>query len=448
MSDKIPLSWTTVQRKINDLIPYEHNPRKLTEEKKDQLIRSLEKFNIAEIPAVNTDGVIIAGHQRVKVLQLLGRGEEIIDVRIPNRPLTEQEFKEYNITSNLQVGVWDVETLEQVFSDIDLEGLGLDINDLDIPDIDNGLTDETEEEVDDRLPEDPITQAGDFYEFISLNKGLQHKLHCADSRDPESVNRLMGNEKAHLILTDPPYNVKIDDIVNLGKTKHKNFKQASGEMSEPEFIDFLRQSFQNLQAYSIPGSLHFIFMDWRHIFEIITAGREIYSELKQLIVWNKDNGGMGSFYRSKHELCFVFKHGKEKHINNFLLGQFGRYRTNVWDYAGANSFTNRQQEDSGKTKGVGDLEYHPTVKSMEMMADAILDCSNKGNIVLDLFLGSGTNIVAAEQTRRNCYGQELEEGYCDVNVRRWTRYMEHNRLPFKILRNGIELTTEDLKKYE
>lgn len=448
MGDKIPLNWTTVQRKINDLIPYQHNPRKLTDEKRDQLIRSLEKFNLAEIPAVNTDGVIIAGHQRIKVLQLLGRGEEIIDVRIPNRPLTEQEFKEYNITSNLQVGVWDVELLEEVFSDIDLKDLGLDVNELNIPEIDNGLTDETEDEVDDRLPEEPITQPGDFYEFIFLNKGLQHKVHCADSRDPQLVTRLMGDDRAHLILTDPPYNVKIDDIVNSGKTRHKDFKLASGELSETEFIEFLKQSFINLQNFSMPGSLHFIFMDWKHIYEILTAGRVIYSEQKQLIVWNKDNGGMGSFYRSKHELCFVFKHGTEKHINNFLLGQFGRYRTNVWDYAGANSFTNRQKEDNGKTTGVGDLEYHPTVKSLEMMADAMLDCSCKGHIILDLFLGSGTNIVAAEQTRRNCYGQELEEGYCDVIVRRWIRYMHHNDLPFKILKNGVELTAGDLEKYE
>jgi DNA modification methylase len=185
---------------------------------------------------------------------------------------------------------------------------------------------------------------------------------------------------------------------------------ASGEMSETQFIAFLTRAFRLLAEHSRDGSISFQFMDWRHAYEIMTAGREVYSELKNICVWNKDNGGMGSLYRSKHELVFVFKNGTAPHINNVELGRFGRYRTNVWDYPGMSS----------KHAGRDDiLALHPTIKPVALAADAILDCSNPNDIVLDAFVGSGTTILAAERTGRICYGIEIDPGYVDVAIARW-----------------------------
>ena len=190
----------------------------------------------------------------------------------------------------------------------------------------------------------------------------------------------MVKDPADMVFADPPYNVKIDGhVCGLGKVKHREFGMASGEMTPEEFTDFLSQNMAQLCRYTVNGSLHFHCMDWRHLIELLTAGRENYSEYKQLIVWNKDNAGMGAFYRSKHELIAVFKNGNGKHINNFGLGENGRYRTNVWDYAGANSV-------SGKTRQ--ELANHPTPKPVSLVADALRDCSLRGSIVLDPFMGS------------------------------------------------------------
>jgi DNA modification methylase len=169
-------------------------------------------------------------------------------------------------------------------------------------------------------------------------------------------------------------------------------------------------------ALSLAGSLHYLCMDWRHMAEILTAGNQCYTELKNLCVWVKDNGGMGSMYRSRHELVFVFKHGKASHINNVELGKNGRYRTNVWEYAGGNSFS-RLHGEEGDT-----LAMHPTVKPVQMVADAILDCTRRGDIVLDAFLGSGSTLIAAEKTSRRCYGIEIDPRYVDTVIRRWQQW--------------------------
>ena len=240
-----------------------------------------------------------------------------------------------------------------------------------------------------------------------------------------------------MVFTDPPYNVKISGIGSgttfdkkLGKNVksktgvqfHGEFAMASGEMTEDEFIQFLKCAFDAYSRYSINGSIHYVCMDWRHMYEIIMAGRSSYTELKQLIVWNKDNGGMGTFYRSKHELIFIFKNGTEKHINNFKLGETGRCRTNVWDYPCVNSFATRQRSDDN-TKSIGNQEitWHPTVKPVKMVADAILDCSNENGLIADFFLGSGTTMVAAHQTGRRCYGLEIAPGYCAVILERLSK---------------------------
>ena len=188
---------------------------------------------------------------------------------------------------------------------------------------------------------------------------------------------------------------------------------ASGEMSEAEFSKFLETVFHCLADHSTDGSIHFVCMDWRHLWEMLQAGRAVYTELKNVAVWNKTNGGMGSFYRSKHELVFMWKSGKASHINNFELGQHGRHRTNVWDYAGVNTMRPGRLEE---------LALHPTVKPVAMVADAIKDCSRRKGIILDPFTGSGTTVIAAERTGRRAYGIELDPAYVDVAVRRWQTY--------------------------
>jgi DNA modification methylase len=209
-------------------------------------------------------------------------------------------------------------------------------------------------------------------------------------------------------------------------------------MNKSRFTRFLEDCFLNLIKYSENGSIHYICMDWKHISELTSAGK-LYTQAKQLIVWKKDNGGMGTFYRSRHELIFVYKNGRRKHINNFELGQNGRYRTNIWEYTGMNSFATRDREA---------LEDHPTVKPVKLVADAILDCSNVYGIILDAFLGSGTTLLAAEQTNRICYGAEMDSKYCDLIVRRYLRFMKQYNLAVTGRRNGQVLSSGELKAFE
>jgi DNA modification methylase len=241
----------------------------------------------------------------------------------------------------------------------------------------------------------------------------RHHLLCGDATREDSFKHLLDGHRAQMIFTDPPYNVPIDGHASgLGDVRHREFAMASGEMSEAEFTAFLEKIFGRLVKHSIDGSIHFICMDWRHCFELLSAGRRTYAELKALCVWNKTNGGMGSLYRSKHELVFVFKNGGAPHVNNIELGRFGRNRTNVWDYAGMNTFGDGRLED---------LATHPTIKPVDMIADAILDCSKRDALVLDCFGGSGTTVIAAEKTGRRAAVMELDAAYVDVAIRRYEK---------------------------
>jgi DNA modification methylase len=232
-----------------------------------------------------------------------------------------------------------------------------------------------------------------------------------DALQAESFGILMDGEKAQFVLTDPPYNVRIkNNVSGFGRVCHDDFAMACGEMSKSEFTEFLAKAFHHLVGHTVEGSIHQIFMDWRHMEEMMAAGREVYSELKNLVVWVKSNAGMGSFYRSRHELVFVWKNGDAPHVNNIQLGQFGRSRTNVWEYAGASSFGGDRLEQ---------LASHPTCKPVVMLADAIRDCSRRGDLVLDPFGGSGSTLIAAESTGREARLLELDPHYCDVIVRRW-----------------------------
>jgi DNA modification methylase len=241
-----------------------------------------------------------------------------------------------------------------------------------------------------------------------------HQLVCGDALDPDVVSSLMDGEKAEMVFTDPPYNVAIaGNVGGLGKIQHREFAMASGEMTRAEFVAFLSAAFANLVAHSVDGSIHFVCMDWRHMGEMLEAGSANYAELKNLIVWAKDNGGMGAFYRSRHELIFAFKNGTAPHINSFELGQHGRYRTNVWQYRGVNTL---------KTGRLDELALHPTVKPVAMIADAIKDVSRRGGIVLDLFGGSGSTLIAAHKTGRRARLCELDPLYCDRILQRWENF--------------------------
>ncbi len=240
-----------------------------------------------------------------------------------------------------------------------------------------------------------------------------HLLLCGDALKQESYAVLMGDDRAEMVFTDPPYNLPIAGHVSgLGKIKHDDFAMACGEMSGSEFTGFLRIALGHMADFSIDGSLHYLCMGWGHAYELLDAGRGVYSELKNLCVWNKTNGGMGSFYRSKHELVFVFKNGTAKHINNVELGRYGRNRTNVWDYAGANSLSSDRAND---------LALHPTVKPVALVADAILDASKRGGIILDPFAGSGSTLLAAEETGRRAYAIELDPYYVDTIIGRFQK---------------------------
>jgi DNA modification methylase len=306
-----------------------------------------------------------------------------------------------------------LKALSEVELDFDLETTGFEVAEIDL--LIEGLspTPESGSDAADQLPDPPDHEVCQHNDLWILGR---HRVLCGDSRDPRSYVTLMDGRNARLVFTDPPYNVKIDGhATGLGAIHHKSFPMAAGEMSQGEFTDFLASAFSNVASHSIDGSLHYIFMDWRHMTEILTAGTDVYSELKAVCVWVKDNGGMGSLYRSRHELIFVFKSGREGHRNNIQLGQFGRYRTNVWNYPGANSFSRSTAEGNL-------LELHPTVKPVALVADAIMDCSARGDVVLDPFLGSGTTVIAAERTGRICYGVELDPAYVDVVVRRWQTF--------------------------
>ena len=434
----VKLYWTTEKRIVKELVPLDYNPRIRNERKQKKLSESIEEFDLVEIPVINLDNHIIAGQRRWEAFFEASRENEAIDVRVPNRMLTEGEVKRYNLLSNTHAGEWSLPLLETHFSDIykdivELPSLSASLPSADMLDKRNREQKEiVEDEFNDEPVLNPVTQSGDIYELNG------HRLLCADSTDQYAVANLMQGKLAEMIFTDPPYNVRVKDIVRLGKAKHDEFKMASGEMNKNRFTRFLEDCFLNLIKFSTNGSIHYICMDWKHVNEISTAGK-IYTEQKNLIVWEKDNGGMGSFYRSQHELIFVYKNGKGKHINNFGLGGTGRYRTNIWKYTGMNSFGSKEREN---------LDDHPTVKPVKLVADAILDCSNLYGIILDIFLGSGTTIIASEQTNRICYGIEMDPKYCDLVVRRYVRFMKQHSIPVIIKRNGEILSDNELKFYE
>lgn len=400
---------------LTDLARYSQNARTHSKRQIRQIAESIRVFGFVNPILIDRKNRIIAGHGRVEAAKLLGIS------KVPTiclESLSEEQIRAYIIADNklAENAGWDKSILAielQHLLTLDCADFDVTITGFEVAEIDGILAEVTDAiEMEDPVPEPvwdrpPITGLGDLW---LLGK---HRILCGNSLREDSYKSLMGRSKAAMVFADPPYNVPIDgNVCGKGSVRHREFQMAIGEMSPPEFIAFLSSSLRLFARYSISGSVHFLCMDWRHMKELLAAGGGIYDSFVNLCVWVKDNGGMGSFYRSRHELVFVFRNGRGPHRNNIQLGKFGRNRTNVWEYPGVNTFSKQGEEGNL-------LALHPTVKPVQMIADAVLDCTARGDLVLDGFLGSGSTLIAAERVGRVCCGIEIDPVYVDVAVRRW-----------------------------
>jgi DNA modification methylase len=398
------------------LHPQAKNARVHSKKQLRQLAASIKEFGFTAPVLIDGENAIVAGHGRVDAAKLAGL-DKVPCIRLDH--LSPSQKRAYALADNKIAlnATWDEQLLAEELkslSEIDIS-FDLDITGFSVAEFDSLIEDLTAEEPndpnDDRLAPndlDPRCRPGDLWRLGP------HRLLCGNALDFAAIAVLMANEEARMVFTDPPYNVPIDGHVGgSGAIKHREFAMACGEMTAAEFTEFLEAAFRNLVAFSVDGSIHFVCMDWRHMANILDAGRTTFTELKNLIVWGKDNGGLGTFYRSRHELIFAFKRGTASHLNTFELGQHGRNRTNLWEYKGVNTFRAGRMDE---------LALHPTVKPVQMIADAIKDVSARGDIVLDLFGGSGSTLIAAHKTGRRGYLCEIDPDYCDRIIKRWETY--------------------------
>ena len=413
---KSVLLTTITQQDFTKLRPSPRNARTHSRKQIKQIANSIERFGFTNPVLVDDGGLVIAGHGRIEAARLLGL-KTVPTLAISH--MSPSERRAYMLADNkiaLNAG-WDTELLAlelQELADLDfdveLSGFSLAETDLIIEQAESANSARRDEPEDEMLFHSgpSISVHGDLWRLG------EHLLICGDARLETTFAQLLGNETVDLVFTDPPYNVKIDgNVCGNGSVRHREFAFASGEMREDEFTYFLEVTLGHCARSLRDGGIAFVCMDWRHMRELLTAGAASFSELKNLVVWNKTNAGMGTFYRSKHELIFVFKQGRAEHTNTFGLGDTGRYRTNVWDYPGISSLSKDRADE---------LAMHPTVKPVAMIADAIKDCSRRGEIVLDCFAGSGSTLIAAEQTGRLSRLVEFDPQYCDTIIRRWEKY--------------------------
>jgi DNA modification methylase len=400
---------------ITSLKPDPCNPRVHSDKQVRQIAQSIESFGFNVPLLIDDERNVIAGHGRLLAVRKLG-WDTVPVIQLSH--MSDSQRMAFLIADNrlTENSSWDAQILGEQLKilselelDFDLKAIGFEAPEIDL--FIDGLDAVPEADPDDRVPETsgtPVTSVGDLWQLGT------HRVLCGNSLNESDYEHLMNGSKADLVITDPPYNVVIDGHASgNGSVRHREFKMASGEMTSTEFTEFLRKAMSAARAHSTDGSLAYYFMDWRHMTEILSAGLGIYTELLNLCVWAKNNGGMGSFYRSAHELIFLFKNGAGSHRNNVQLGKFGRNRTNVWNYPGANSFS---RADEGNL-----LALHPTPKPVALITDAIKDCTARGDLILDPFLGSGTTVIAAERSGRRCYGLELDPLYIDTIVRRWQK---------------------------
>jgi DNA modification methylase len=386
-----------------------------------QIANSIRRFGWTYPILTDENNIILAGHGRYDAALQLGLREVPIIVL---SGLNDAEKRALALADN-QIATkagWNRQLLAKELGELARLlpecNLDLEITGFETAEIDSLLGELLDPERDpaDEVPppqKTAISKIGDLWELGP------HKLLCGDAKSAADVRRLMGAEPAKMVITDPPYNVPIKQVQGRGRIKHADFAQGAGEMSAAQFIDFLRIVLSLAAKHSVNGAIHFIFIDWRHIRELLAAGLAVYSELENIVVWAKTNAGQGSFYRSQHEFVCVYKSGDAPHINNIELGRHGRNRSNVWTYPGVNTF---------RAGRLDDLAMHPTVKPVALVADAMRDCSRRGDIVLDLFMGSGTTVMAAERVGRRAYGLEIDPRYVDVAVRRWQTYTKRDAI--------------------
>jgi DNA modification methylase len=426
-----------VMRSISQLKPNPRNARTHSKHQIRQIADSIREFGFTNAILINSDNQIIAGAGRFEAAKLLGM-TEVPTVRIDW--LNKEQLRAYALADNklaLNAG-WDQEILAIDFQELfEFDGPDFDITvtGFEIPEIDSILEAIKNDDPEDDVPEadvesPPVTDLGDTWQ---LGK---NRIYCGNSLHDGPFRALLGSRRAAAAFADPPFNVKIEGhATGNGSIHHREFSMASGEMSEAEYVSFLSNSLRNMAQFSTNNSVHYVCMDWRHVGELLAASRQHYNELLNICIWVKNNGGMGSFYRSKHELVLVFRRGTGAHRNNIQLGRFGRNRTNVWQYPGVQ--TQSRQGGEGNL-----LALHPTVKPVAMVADAILDCTIPGEIVLDPFLGSGTTLMAAERVGRVCCGIEIDPIYVDVAIRRWQKFSGGTAIHTETGKSFDELATE------
>ena len=421
-----------VHRRLSELTPNPQNARKHPKHQIRQIAASIKQFGfVVPILIDRTDG-IIAGHARAEAAKLLDI-QEVPTILLEN--LTENQVKAFMLADNklAENAIWDPDILAVELQHlVEIDEFDVTVTGFEVAEIDSIIDEARSEREEDNAIEidetaQPITRPGDLWK---LNK---HRLFCGNALQEASFTKLMSTRRADLVFSDPPFNLKIDGHVGgKGAIHHREFAMASGEMNAAEFTVFLTTGLRLLSRFSSSASVHFICMDWRHIGELLAAGNQVYSELLNLCIWVKNAGGMGSLYRSRHELVFVFRNAKGRHQNN-VLGKYHRDRTNVWEYPGINTLS--RQGDEGNL-----LALHPTCKPVNLVADAILDCSARGDIVLDSFLGSGTTLIAAERVGRICHGMELDPRYVDVAIRRWQKHTGDHAIHAESGKSFDELT--------
>ena len=394
------------------LTPNPKNARRHPASQLAKLAKSIQQLGFNTPIAIDEDRVILAGHARYAAAHLL-KLAHVPCVQLMH--LSAAEKTAFAIADNQmnELSEFDGDLLRELLLELTDVEFDLDLTGFDTAEIDIRLMDDAKS--DSPEPADQFTQPEPDQVAVSRPGDLwtlgQSRVVCGNALEPASYEQVLGQARAQLVFTDPPYNVPIQGHVSgRGRVKHREFPMAAGEMSGPDFKAYLATTMQLMAAFSTDGSIHFVCMDWRHIRIALEAGDAVYSEVKNICVWAKSNAGMGSLYRSQHELILVFKNGTARHQNNIELGKHGRNRSNVWAYAGANAF--------GSTRAA-DLAAHPTVKPIALVADAIRDCSKRGAIVLDPFVGSGTTILAAEQTGRRAAAIEIDPLYVDTAIRRW-----------------------------
>jgi DNA modification methylase len=397
-----------IYRPIGELKPHPDNARKHSRKQVRALANSVEKFGWTNPILIDDTDTILAGHCRLQAAKYLHL-EKVPTLCLSD--LDEASRRAYLIADNrlAELGSsWDRQQLASNYESIQLLDpvLDLSVTGFQLDEIEIFLDAATGGNPEQPLPipaKTTVSRPGDMW-FLG-----EHRLICGDALRSETYARLLGEDRAQLVYVGTPYNVPVNGHM-VRRGRHPEFLMASGELSEDEYENFLKTVIANLIRFSQSGSIHYLFIDWRHVAHMLKAVQP-YDEMKNIICWNKQTAGLGAFYRSQHEMIVVMKSGTERHINNFRLGENGRHRTNVWSYQGLNSGWDAERQDQ--------LALHPTVQPLEMVVDALKDCSRKRGIVLDPFGGSGTTLMAAEQTDRRACLIELDPVYVDVCIRRW-----------------------------